>query len=629
MILALITLAVLQYRWLGSVSEAEKKRLKEGLDASIENFISDFNEAFALLTNDFQIQVTNTEPDWSEQLNERFEDWKLNTMTPDLLEHVFVVRKKKERGETRINVFILKDGVLKAAEPDEDLEDWLDSYYQNIAPDEPTQTLGNLPDFQQNSFISLPIKQMNMMQVTTPGTNNDIQLNLNVELLDDMVVLDLNDEYIKNTMIPAIAKRYFSESFEDQYHVAILKDGEPKEFYYNNSPGVGFSETAFTADLSRPHITSFVFLDNTTEQMDHSGFPTNDSFQFSFKKAFTQTEDVLDSLVSADQISSINVFSSSSSNIKIRKADSGKTVTMKQDTTINASFPGLYRPDSWQIWLDFKSGSLDKFVAKTRNRNLAISFGILAVLGISVVLIVIFSQRSRDLAEQQMLFVAGVSHELRTPITVIRSAAENLKEGVVQTEERKKEYAELMLNEGRRLSDMVDQIMEFSGIQTGKRVYNFSEVDINNLMDSVLEDFKSVLAKANIQLEYSNTSKKETIYADRDAIYLSISNLLNNAIKFSGESKKIRLSVNEVQPKDTQVAFIVQDYGMGIPDTEKSEVFKPFFRGKRPMENQVIGNGIGLSLVKKVAEAHGGEIRLKSEVGVGSTFILLIPIHHG
>lgn len=628
MILALISLAMLQYRWLGSVSEAEKKRLQEGLDASIENFIADFNEAFALLKSDFQIQVTNTEPDWAGQLNERFEDWKLNTVTPDLLEHVYVVRKTKERGETTINVFTLKDGVLKAAEPDEDLEDWLDSYYLNIAPDEPTQTLGNLPDFQQNSFISLPIKQMNMMQVTTPGTNNDIQLRLNVELLDDMVVLDLNDEYIRNTMIPAIAKRYFSESFEDQYHVAILKNGEPKEFYYNNSPGAAFSETAFTADLSRPFVTSFVFLDNDTEEMDHSGFPTNEAFEFSLKKTVSQTENILDSLISADQISSINVISSSSSDFKIRKADSGKMLSMKQDTTITASYPGLYRSKSWQIWLDFKSGSLDKFVAKTRNRNLAISFGILAILGISVVLIVIFSQRSQDLAEQQMLFVAGVSHELRTPITVIRSAAENLKEGVVQTDERRKEYADLMLNEGRRLSEMVDQIMEFSGIQTGKRVYNFSEIVIDDLMNDVLREIKPVLEKHGMQLKFSNNVPKPTIYADRDALYLCISNLLHNAIKFSGESKNISLTIDEERLRKKGLAIMVKDSGIGIPENEQKDIFKPFFRGKQTVENQVKGNGIGLSLVKKVAEAHKGEVRVHSEVGAGSMFLIMLPYRH-
>ncbi len=300
---------------------------------------------------------------------------------------------------------------------------------------------------------------------------------------------------------------------------------------------------------------------------------------------------------------------------------------VQRDTTIRTSINSSLASLPWELWLSFKEGSLDAFVNKTRNRNLGISFGILSILGISVVIIVVFSQRSRELAEQQMLFVAGVSHELRTPITVIRSAAENLTQGFVQDEKRKQEYASLMLKEGRRLSDMVDQIMEFSGIQAGKRVYNFAEIEIDGLMNDLLTEYKPVLEDAGIQLEYSFTASTPFIYADRDAIYLSVSNLLSNAIKFSERGQKIRLGVAETTKKEF-LSINVTDEGIGIPAEEQRKVFKPFFRGRTPMENQVKGNGIGLSLVQKVVEAHHGEIRLKSEVGKGSTFIILIPFNN-
>ena len=631
MVTALITLAILQYRWLGSVSEAEKERLKQGLDASIENFISDFNEVFEILKTTFQIQVSSTDPDWSEQLVQRYIDWKLNSSQVDLVEQVYVVRKKNDNGTPTFTISRLSDGMLKKVEPTKELENWLDDYYKTVSPDKPTQTLGNLPDFKMHSFIALPIKQMNMVQVKRTGVDvagSDIHINLKVDLLDDMVVLDLNDQYIKEELIPSIAKKYFSESYEEQYHMAILKEGEPNEFYYNNSPETSFSEPEFSANLSRLNFTNLVFLENSLEKNIVSDFPVNDTFEFGFKTTFIDTVDELDDLVPIDQIRSINVISSSQSNIKVRKVDSGKVVSLNEDTSVSASFPSIFTSSDWQIWLDFKSGSLDAFVSKTRNRNLAISFGILGIMGVSVILIVVFTQRSRDLSEQQMLFVAGVSHELRTPITVIRTAAENLKEGVVQSEERRREYADLMLNEGRRLSEMVDQIMEFSGIQTGKRIYNFTEIDIDDLLNDVLREIKPVLEKQGMQLKFSNTFTKPTVYADRDALYLSISNLLHNAIKFSGDSKEISFTIDEVRPKNKYLAFIVRDYGIGIPLNEQKEIFKPFFRGKQTVQNQVKGNGIGLSLVKKVAEAHKGEIRLKSEVGTGSIFLLIIPISH-
>jgi signal transduction histidine kinase len=341
----------------------------------------------------------------------------------------------------------------------------------------------------------------------------------------------------------------------------------------------------------------------------------------------------LDSLPGTLQSISINNESSAEglgasseySKMRFRSVTKDSVFTVKRDTTINTSFEADFTTAGWQFWLSFKEGSLDSFVNKTKNRNLVISFGILLILGFCVGMIVLFSKRSQDLAEQQMLFVAGVSHELRTPITVIRSAAENLNEGFVQDEKKRKQYTDLMLNEGRRLSEMVDQIMEFSGIQAGKRIYSFAQVEIEGLMNEILNEYKPVLESEGIQLEYSFTASTSIIYADRDAIYLSISNLLSNAIKFSGNSKKIRLAVAETTNQDF-ITFVVKDNGIGIPLEEQKKVFKPFFRGKKPVDDQVKGNGIGLSLVKKVADAHKGEIRLKSKEGEGSIFILILPL---
>src|SRR5262249_35603336 len=125
-------------------------------------------------------------------------------------------------------------------------------------------------------------------------------------------------------------------------------------------------------------------------------------------------------------------------------------------------------PSSWQLVLTHQAGSLDVAVQKARDKNLAIGFGILLLLGVSVALTLLSAQRERRLAQQQMQFVSAVSHELRTPLAVICSAGENLADGVVQDSERARKYGTLVRNEGHRLAEMVEQVLDFAGIQSGK-----------------------------------------------------------------------------------------------------------------------------------------------------------------
>ncbi|MEP5943365.1 MAG: HAMP domain-containing sensor histidine kinase, partial [Balneola sp.] len=459
---------------------------------------------------------------------------------------------------------------------------------------------------------------LDLVTLENESLGRNLKVNLNIDQSDDIVLLQLDDSVIKNNLIPDIARTYFSDSFSDQYHISIIKENnaDSTEVYFSTNGSESVKEADFKKDLRSIDFSSVFVIQSQANLNTNEGL---------FKS--------IDSLSS--KIQSINITGGSprksykmmaeSSQVRFNTRTSDSVFTVQKDTTINTSFEADFSTAGWQFWLSFKEGSLDTFVTKAKNRNLAISFGILLILGFCVGMIVLYSKRSQDLAEKQMLFVAGVSHELRTPLTVIRSAAENLNEGVVQSEERKKEYARLMLKEGRRLSDMVDQIMEFSGIQAGKKVYSFTEFEVEELMNEILSEYRSVLEDEGVQLEYSFTASKSIICADRDALHLSISNLLSNAIKFCGESMKIRFAVAEIAERGL-ITFIVQDYGMGIPLEEQKNVFKPFFRGKKPVDNQVKGNGIGLSLVKKVADAHKGEIRLKSKEGEGSTFILMLPV---
>jgi signal transduction histidine kinase len=624
MVVALVTLAMLQYRWLGSVSEAEKKRLEENLNASTENFISDFNEVFSRLNAGFQIQVSKPDVNVGEMAWQRWQQWQANSAYPTLVEGIYILKKNENEAQT-VQVQQLRAAQLETIIPGKHLSRWIENEFSTPLNNRQL-LLGSIPEFSDQTYFKLPIQLVDFIQLSRENGEKHMEVRLNLEMLDDVILLDLNDELIKTKIIPEIAARYFSASFADQYQLALVNNSDSLYVYYQSDSDALDEKPEFTRSLSRFDISNMLILGTDAfGAVDVEENEVTDSLELSYWESRESLKTISDTL--NGHFSQIRVISTGTAEPQPGPSNHQTRPNIHQiDTTISASFVDNVAGNPWQLWLSFKTGSLDAFVFKTRNRNLLISFSILGILGISVVMIVLASQRLRELAEQQMLFVAGVSHELRTPLSVIRSAAENLSEGVVQTEERKKEYAKLMLKEGRRLSDMVDQIMEFSGIQTGKRVYSFSQIHITELVENIQEEYIPIFQEQGITLEYSNMLKNDVLYADRDALALAISNLLSNAVKFSNGSSRIVFRMDEdILNGQACLRIQVQDFGIGIPADEQTEVFKPFFRGRKTQENQIKGNGIGLSLVRKVAEAHHGKVAVKSVEEQGSTFSILIP----
>ncbi len=623
MIVALITLAVLQYHWLGSVSDAEKKRLEENLEASTENFVSDLNRGFSSLNQTFKIQISTGESDVEQLLEQSFLNWLSTAEYPQLVDSVFFVEDVYGSNPI-VNIFNTDPARLLEFRETKHITNWIGEQKKSKKHASNSFDLIRSPEFGDPTLIAVPVQLLDLITVENESSGKNMQVSLNIDQGDDVVLLQLDDEVIKNEIIPDIAKTYFSESYEDQYHISIVKEDKDssisRSVYLTTYEGDDIPEPDYKKNLRKIDFSSVFII-----QTDADGANVNP-----FLNGIDSLSRKLKSIEISDKSSSVRsiALSNETRRLSYKSAQKDSIFTAKRDTTINTSFSADFTTAGWQFWLSFKEGSLDTFVSKAKNRNLAISFGILLILGFCVGMIVLYSKRSQDLAEKQMLFVAGVSHELRTPLTVIRSAAENLNEGVIQSEERKKEYARLMLKEGRRLSDMVDQIMEFSGIQSGKKVYQFSDFEIKSFVEEINAECRTLLEEQEMTLEYSVHTSKDYIFADRDALFLAIGNLIQNAIKFSNGSKLVSLKVEQLEYRsDNAVRFQVIDNGIGIPEEEQKQIFEPFFRGTRSVKDQVKGNGIGLSLVQKVALAHNGEVTLRSKSGKGSVFSLIIPLN--
>jgi two-component system phosphate regulon sensor histidine kinase PhoR len=232
------------------------------------------------------------------------------------------------------------------------------------------------------------------------------------------------------------------------------------------------------------------------------------------------------------------------------------------------------------------------------------------------------SRRERQLVQLKEDFIANVSHELKTPLSLIRMFSEILVSGRVKDDRTRREYFGIIHSESDRMSRLIGNLLDFASLERGTRGKHFEPTDIGALVAKQLESYRYQIQKEGFELSTEIGPTPET-YADPTAFSLAFFNLVDNSLKYSGDRKELRVRVA------TSNGFIdleVSDRGPGIPKAEQEQIFEKFYRGADPIVQKTRGNGIGLSITKQVAEMHGGEVRVRSEPGAGSTFTLRIPI---
>jgi signal transduction histidine kinase len=215
-----------------------------------------------------------------------------------------------------------------------------------------------------------------------------------------------------------------------------------------------------------------------------------------------------------------------------------------------------------------------------------------------------------------------VSHELRTPLAVIRSAADNLAEGVIHDPPQVKKYGDLVRVEGRRLSEMVEQILELAGIQSGQRSFALRPVAIRPLLHDVVRASTTLMEDARIEANLDVPETLPPVLGDEAALRRVFQNLVGNAIKYGGDGRWLGITARHT---GREVAVTVADHGIGIPASEHARVFEAFYRAPTVVDAQIQGAGLGLSLVQRIVEAHGGRITLKSAEDSGSEFTVHLP----
>jgi signal transduction histidine kinase len=281
---------------------------------------------------------------------------------------------------------------------------------------------------------------------------------------------------------------------------------------------------------------------------------------------------------------------------------------------------------AWVLVVKNKAGSIDALVARTRRRNLALGFGVLFLLALSMGSLVITTHRARELARREMEFVAGVSHEFRTPLASIQSAGFNLSSGVVKKPSRVQEYGALVQSEARRLTDMIEQVMSYAGIQSRGKRYEMAPVQVPAMVDRALAEYGSSLRDGGWEVEKDVEVNLPLVLAEASSVESAVKNLLANAIKYSGRDRWLRVTAARVpNGAREEVQVSVEDHGPGIDPADLAHIFEPFYRGKGVLASTVPGAGLGLSIVKRHIEAQGGRVSVESAKGKGTRFTLHLP----
>ncbi|MCF8227877.1 MAG: HAMP domain-containing histidine kinase [Bacteroidales bacterium] len=232
-------------------------------------------------------------------------------------------------------------------------------------------------------------------------------------------------------------------------------------------------------------------------------------------------------------------------------------------------------------------------------------------------------KRERELIKIRSDFVSNVSHEIRTPLSMISMFTETLKLNRIKDENKKKEYYNIIYQETKRLTGIVNNLLNFAKMENNKRVYTFGRESLNDIVRDIFYTYKFDLEKKGFVYESSLDENLSHIDIDKDAVTDALVNLLNNAIKYSAEEKFIKISTG----KDNKKQFIaIEDRGIGIPERDQKHIFDKFYRvTSGDLAQKAEGSGLGLSIVKHIMEAHQGEIVLNSKLNEGTKVILYFP----
>jgi signal transduction histidine kinase len=279
--------------------------------------------------------------------------------------------------------------------------------------------------------------------------------------------------------------------------------------------------------------------------------------------------------------------------------------------------------ETWRLRTGFGGQPIAAIVGASTRPQLALMVVLAVVMGCGVFFVAGAAAREVRVAELKSNFVAAVSHDLKTPLALIQLFAETLELGRVRNPERALEYYRIINGEARKLTRLIENILDFSKMEAGLRPYRVAPASVGELATKVLSAMDSQFRQNQFKVTAHVEPGLPDVLVDSDAVEQAIENLLANAMKYSGDARDIEVDVRRA---DGHVTVNVSDHGIGIPRREQQRIFRKFYRVESELGGGPQGCGLGLAIVDHTMRGHGGWVRVESEPDRGSTFTLCFPV---
>jgi signal transduction histidine kinase len=309
------------------------------------------------------------------------------------------------------------------------------------------------------------------------------------------------------------------------------------------------------------------------------------------------------------------------------------SVLDENDREVYSSRSGLSRHEirlplspvlrQWKMGIGYRNTTIEALARRQFRQNLLLIGVAIALLLAGLILALRATTREMKLVEAKTTFVSNVSHELKTPLSLIRLFAETLELGRVRNSEEAHEYYRIINRESRRLTRLINNILDFSRIEAGRREYQFAETSVAEVVTEVLQSYERQMTNAGFEARTNIQSALPPALVDREALAQAVLNLVDNAVRYSDQAKRIEVSV---RLRGGDIAIEIADQGVGIPKAEHQRIFEKFYRVSTGLIHDTKGSGLGLAIVKHIVEAHRGRVTVESAPGKGSRFTILLPV---
>src|SRR5215472_1387970 len=613
LLLVLCGLAVVQYRWIEQLGVAQSQREKATLNASLSNLESDFDVEITRVFVAFQVPFANGD------YAARYKEWLRHAPYPSLIRGVYIAEAGRPEslpkavipGEPAIRsiewprdlpeppppftaVAVSKTapglvggwqtflggarGVVLASRNPNVTIDGNPAFVFPVMPGEPGAGLRLATHAQETKRFSRATETISIARMVGP---------------ERWALVALDAQYIRATFLPTLVRLYFRGTLASDYEILVLDT--------NNTAS---SRVVFPVE-SAPAESRFRRPDGRINL-------------FGLR---------LDCITPSSLANTVQVKNNQPV-VPGLSADDFSEILTQKPTTCSGLAPtsGGGAGGLWEVLVRHRVGSLDQAIATFRRRNLILSGSVLLVLALGISMLVVLSERARALAEMHAEFVLGVSHELRTPLTVIRVAADNLKKGMVQSAEQSHKYGEIIAAHTLELSSMIEEALALARLQSAPLMHERTLITPGQLVKNALGNSESALRNAGIEVELDLATDLPPIMVDLRLVQRSLENLIQNVVKYAAAGRWMAIRAAKTKrPDGERVQISVEDRGPGISLVDLPHIFEPFYRAKNGGVSQALGVGLGLTLVKRVVEAHEGSVEVESSKT--TRFSIFLPSH--